>query len=119
MLFRSGKSSLIYILDSSLKLKTDEISTSLGRGKHTTRHVELFQIDDGFIVDTPGFSSIDLKVLSKDQIKNAFLEFDEYTCRFRDCMHNKEIGCQVKEAVLKKRILESRYENYLRFIKGE
>ena len=115
----AGKSSLINNLDTSLELKTDQISMALGRGKHTTRHVELFQIGDGFVVDTPGFSCIDLKVLSKNQIKEAFLEFNDYSCRFRDCMHNKEIGCGVKEAVLKKRILESRYDNYLRFIKGE
>ena len=71
------------------------------------------------IVDTPGFSALDLKYLDKEQIREAFIEFSNYDCRFSDCMHNKEIDCGVKEAVLNKRILESRYDNYLRFIKGD
>ncbi len=114
----AGKSSLLNRMDDSLNIKTDEISKALGRGKHTTRHVELYSIADGYIVDTPGFSVIDLKGMSKEDLRDSFIEFSNYECKFRDCMHNKEIGCKVKEALEDKRILQSRYNNYLLFLKG-
>lgn len=113
----AGKSSLLNKLNKNLNLKTDEISLSLGRGKHTTRHVELFKIKDFFIADTPGFSSIDFKDCKEEDVKKSFIEFFNYTCGYKDCRHHKEKNCQVKEAVLKGEILKSRYENYIEFIK--
>ena len=112
----AGKSSLLNRLDSNLDIKTDEISEALGRGKHTTRHVELYKIDDGLIADTPGFSALDLKDMDKLQLKDTFVEFANYDCKFRDCVHNKEKDCGVKEAVENKQILKTRYENYLAFL---
>lgn len=112
----AGKSSLLNRLDNKLNIATDEISEALGRGKHTTRHVELYQMFDGFIADTPGFSALDLKEMNKEQLRDTFMEFSEYECKYRDCMHNKETNCGVKEAVEKKLILQSRYNNYLLFL---
>ena len=112
----AGKSSLLNRLDDSLDIKTDEISEALGRGKHTTRHVELYEIGEGFIADTPGFSALDFKDMDKEQLRDTFIEFREYDCKFRDCMHKKEINCGVKEAVENKLILESRYNNYLQYL---
>ena len=112
----AGKSSLINRLDPNLKLETGEISKALGRGKHTTRHVELIDLYGGKILDTPGFSSVDLKELTNEDIKNSFVEFVEYPCPFRDCMHINEKECAVKKAVEEKEILPSRYENYKKFI---
>ena len=112
----AGKSSLLNRLDDSLDIKTDEISEALGRGKHTTRHVELYEFGEGFIADTPGFSALDFKDMNKEQLRDTFIEFKEYDCRFRDCMHKKEINCGVKEAVENKLILESRYNNYLQYL---
>ena len=104
----AGKSSLLNRLDDSLDIKTDEISEALGRGKHTTRHVELYEIGEGFIADTPGFSALDFKDMDKEQLRDTFIEFREYDCKFRDCMHKKEINCGVKEAVENKLILEKK-----------
>ena len=113
----AGKSTLLNKLDKNLNLKTDEISYALGRGKHTTRHVELFKFKNCYIADTPGFSSLDFKECTKEDIKNSFKEFEKYACEYKDCMHVKEKKCAVKLAVEKKIILQSRYENYLNFIK--
>ena len=113
----AGKSSLINKLDSSKSLKTDDISASLGRGKHTTRHVELYEIAGGYLVDTPGFSSLDLLEIPKLELRHTFIEFARYECRFNDCIHDKEIDCGIKEAVNQKKILKSRYINYLHFLK--
>ena len=110
----AGKSTLLNKFDKKLNLETNEISDALGRGKHTTRIVELFQIDNFYIVDTPGFSSIDINIYSIDEIKNSFIEFKNYECKFKDCKHINELGCSIKD---NKKILSSRYENYLRFIK--
>ena len=114
----AGKSSLINRLDEKLNIKTDEISVSLGRGKHTTRHVELYEVDEGYIADTPGFSALDLTDIDAKELKDTFIEFKEYDCKFKDCLHNKENICGVKEAVENKKILQSRYNNYLLFLKG-
>ena len=114
----AGKSSLINRLDENLNIKTDEISEALGRGKHTTRHVELYKVCDGYIADTPGFSALDLNGISKEELKNTFVEFKEYDCKFANCLHDKENICGVKEAVKNKKILQSRYNNYLLFLKG-
>ena len=112
----AGKSSLLNLLDDSLDIETNEISEALGRGKHTTRHVELYEISDGYIADTPGFSALDLKDMNKEQLRDTFIEFREYECKFRDCMHHKESKCGVKEALEDKMILQSRYNNYLLFL---
>ena len=112
----AGKSSLLNMLDEDLNIATNEISEALGRGKHTTRHVELFGIGEGFIADTPGFSAIDLVDIKKKDLKELFIEFKKYACKFNDCLHHKEVSCGVKEALEKKEILQSRYDNYLRFL---
>lgn len=111
-----GKSTLLNKLDSSLELKTNEISIALGRGKHTTRHVELIELYGGLVADTPGFSAITFNGMKKEDIKNNFIEFNNYSCKYKDCMHIKEEDCNIKELVNKGKILESRYENYKKFI---
>lgn len=114
----AGKSTLLNTLDSSLHLKTGEISYALGRGKHTTRHVELIPLLDGYVADTPGFSSLDFYDMQPGDIRDSFIEFNQYRefCKYKDCMHDKEDDCRVKELVKKGVILTSRYENYLKFI---
>ena len=115
----AGKSSLLNKLDSKLELKTNEISKALGRGKHTTRHVELFEVCEGLVVDTPGFSSLDLSSLSnmdiRDNMKEMFDNLDK--CKYRDCMHYKEDGCYVKSLVNDNVIMKSRYDNYISFLR--
>lgn len=115
----AGKSTLLNKLDKKLNLKTDEISESLGRGKHTTRHVELFTFKNFYMADTPGFSSLDFEGSTKEDIKTSFIEFQSYSCPFKDCMHDKERDCEVKKAVESKKILPSRYQNYLYFLKNK
>jgi ribosome biogenesis GTPase len=114
----AGKSTLLNKLDSSLNLKTGEVSQALGRGRHTTRHVELIECLDGLIADTPGFSKIDFSEMSKSDIRDNFIEFNNYrdTCEYKDCMHNTETNCSVKDKVNDGTILKSRYDNYLKFI---
>ena len=117
-----GKSTLLNKLDPSLNIDTDEISEALGRGKHTTRHVELLSIADGLIADTPGFSSLDLTDMTSSDIRDNFIEFNKYRaeCKYKDCMHNKELvsECKIKSEIGKS-ILKSRYDNYLKFIEGK
>ena len=113
----AGKSTLLNKLDKNLNLKTDEISYALGRGKHTTRHVELFKFKNCYIADTPGFSSLDFKDCTKENVRESFKEFQNFPCEYKNCMHNKEKNCAIKAAVENKEILQSRYENYLDFIK--
>lgn len=114
----AGKSTLLNTLDKNLELKTNEISKALGRGKHTTRHVELYHIYDGLVVDTPGFSAIDLSDIPnigiRDNMKEMYDNLDD--CKYRDCMHIKEDGCAVKKKVETGEILQSRYNNYKSFI---
>ena len=111
----AGKSTLINKMDESLNLKTDDISYALNRGKHTTRHVELFKVDDFYIMDTPGFSALDINV-PKISVRFAFPEFPNDECKFNDCKHLNEKGCRVKELVENGSILESRYENYRKMV---
>ena len=111
----SGKSTLINKLDKNLNFETGEISKALGRGKHTTRHVSLVKIGKGKVLDTPGFSALSLEDYSIDEIKHSFIEFKNYKCKYKGCIHKKEEGCMVKRQV-GKTILKSRYENYLKFI---
>jgi len=113
----AGKSSLLNKLDKSLNLATNEISEALGRGKHTTRHVELFKYKTSFIADTPGFSSLDISTLTKEQIKKSFIEFNKIICPYKDCNHTNEKECLVKDAVNKNIIMKSRYENYINFVR--
>lgn len=111
----AGKSTLINKFDKKLNLKTDEISEALGRGKHTTRHTETFKYKNSYISDTPGFSSLDLTDLTKEDIKNTFIEFSN-DCYFSDCNHLKENKCVVKEKVNDGIILKSRYDNYVKMV---
>lgn len=109
-----GKSTLINALLPGLKLKTQETSKALGRGRHTTRHTELFAFNEGLIADTPGFSKLEFNILDKSELKNYFIEFDTYKdgCRFRTCDHINEPGCNIKN---NENILKSRIENYTKF----
>lgn len=115
----AGKSTLLNKINPLLELKTDEISLALGRGKHTTRHTELFDINGTYIADTPGFSKvdfIDMKAIDiRDNMKEMFNNLEH--CKYADCMHINEDGCFVKVLVEKKEIIESRYNNYRNFIK--
>ena len=113
----AGKSTLINKFNKDLNLATNTISDALGRGKHTTRIVELFSIDNFYVVDTPGFSAIDINEYSKDVIKSSFVEFRDITCKYNNCNHIKEDGCEIIKLVNSGKILKSRYENYLSFIK--
>ena len=112
----AGKSSLLNRLDKNLNLKTGEISHALGRGKHTTRHVELFKIKKFYVADTPGFSSLEFYDTNAEEIKNSFIEFRNNKCKFKDCNHIHEKECEIKKKVDQGNILKSRYENYLKFI---
>lgn len=113
-----GKSSLLNRIDSRLTLETGETSQKLGRGRHTTRHVELFPIgEDGYIADTPGFSAVELEryeVILKEELAGCFPEFADYTdhCRFTGCSHTVEKGCAVLEAVNEGKIHPTRHANY-------
>lgn len=112
----AGKSTLLNHLDSSFHLETGEISKALGRGRHTTRNVELYPFLDGKVLDTPGFSALTFQN-SKGNLKEAFVEFQNYPCPFKDCSHTNEKECVVKQAVVQNKILESRYQSYLKFLK--
>lgn len=113
-----GKSTLLNKLDENLSLKTNEISYALGRGKHTTRHVELINLFDGYVADTPGFSSLTFIGMKKEDIRDNMIEFNNYKdkCRYKDCMHLKEDECEIKKMVQNGTILKSRYENYEKFV---
>lgn len=110
----AGKSSLLNRIDASLSLKTGEVSLSLGRGKHTTRLVELLEVNQGLIADTPGFSSLEIKI-PKNDIKKYYPEFN-IQCKYKSCNHIKEDGCKFIELVNKNKIPKWRYDNYLKFL---
>ena len=114
----AGKSTLLNEISPELALETGEISDSLGRGRHTTRHVELLPLYDGLVADTPGFSSIDFLVIEPAELSKQFPEFVEASahCRFRECMPVKEPDCEVKRRVEAKEIAQTRYNNYLQFL---
>lgn len=115
----AGKSTLLNRLNKNLNLDTAEISKALGRGKHTTRHVELIELFGGKVLDTPGFSSIDFSDMSDSEIRDCFIEFNKYPCPFKDCMHINEKECRVIKAVNDDKILSSRYEDYKKFIRKD
>ena len=114
----AGKSTLLNAVDSSLNIPTGEISRKLGRGRHTTRHAELYKLSDGgYIADTPGFSTFETNrydIIRKEKLAGCFREMDEYIgqCRFSDCAHVCEKGCAVVEAVEAGKISRSRHESY-------
>lgn len=113
-----GKSTLLNRLVPGLELETGEISMRLGRGRHTTRHVELMDIGNGgFVADTPGFSQLDFLELGVDELSECFREFASYAenCKFRGCSHLHEPGCKVIEALQAGEIADSRYEHYKLF----
>ncbi|MDT9023877.1 MULTISPECIES: ribosome small subunit-dependent GTPase A [Rossellomorea] len=114
-----GKSSLLNALKPELELKTAMISSHLGRGKHTTRHVELIDIEDGLVADTPGFSSLEFSELEIEELPQCFPEMVEVSddCKFRGCLHINEPKCAVKAAVEAGEIPNYRYDHYLTFHK--
>lgn len=112
-----GKSSLLNAIDPELALKTGEISDKLGRGRHTTRHSELFKTEGGYVADTPGFSSFETEeteLILKDDLPYAFKEFEPYIgqCKFTSCLHVKDKGCRIIQAVEDGDIPVSRHESY-------
>ena len=113
-----GKSTLLNTLLPELNLKTGIISEHLGRGKHTTRHVELIEVCGGLLADTPGFSSFDFDTIEKEQLTHCFPEIARLSeqCKFRGCLHTKEPKCAVKEAVETGEIREYRYKHYEQFL---
>ncbi|MGG7324321.1 ribosome small subunit-dependent GTPase A [Clostridium baratii] len=112
----AGKSTLINTLTKKEHMETGEVSEKIGRGRHTTRHSELIEVSDGFIVDTPGFSTLDVTFIEKENLKYCFPDFEEFNdaCKFRGCIHHKEPGCAVKEAVEEGKINRYRYDFYIR-----
>ncbi|MDQ0148899.1 ribosome small subunit-dependent GTPase A [Eubacterium multiforme] len=112
----AGKSTLINTLTERSHMETGEVSEKIGRGKHTTRHSELIDVLNGYIVDTPGFSTLDVNFIEKEDLKYCFPDFEEYNdkCKYRGCLHYKEPGCAVKEAVENGEINKYRYEFYIR-----
>ncbi len=110
-----GKSSLINIISPKAQMEVGSVSEKIKRGKHTTRHSELIYVDDDtYVMDTPGFSSLYIHEVDKEELKDYFNEFNEYMdkCRFIGCMHLNEPGCTVKEALKKGKISSIRYDNY-------
>ncbi len=114
----AGKSTLMNRLAPHLALETAPISTSLGRGKHTTRHVELFPLEGGLVADTPGFSSFDFQMIDKEEMPTLFPEFAAVSqkCQYRGCMHRHEPRCAVKDGVASGEIESFRYDHYLLFL---
>ncbi|MFC3927309.1 ribosome small subunit-dependent GTPase A [Streptococcus caprae] len=113
-----GKSTLLNKIAPELALETGEISDSLGRGRHTTRAVTLFDVNGGWIADTPGFSSLDYEVTTAEDLNVAFIDlyYVSRSCKFRSCTHTHEPGCAVKPAVESGEIWQSRYDNYLQLL---
>ena len=112
----AGKSTMLNKLFKDLNLETGEVSIALGRGKHTTRHVEIIIKDKIKVLDTPGFSALSFITFSKESVRDAFREFKKYPCEYKDCFHIKESECNVKKAVMNNKILKSRLDNYQQFI---
>lgn len=112
-----GKSSILNCLDEKLNLQTGETSKKLGRGRHTTRNSELFDLCGGFVVDTAGFSAIDMdkmQIIRKDELQHCFPEFEDYigSCKFVSCSHTKEKGCSIINAFNEGKIESSRFDSY-------
>lgn len=111
----AGKSSLLNAIQPDLDLETDEISEALGRGKHTTRHVEIFEFGHGYIADTPGFSKLEFIDFQADQLRFYYPDFfaKSTSCKFYECTHTHEPGCEIKRLVSTGDIPEFRYDNYV------
>ncbi|MDD4801616.1 MAG: ribosome small subunit-dependent GTPase A [Syntrophomonas sp.] len=112
----TGKSSLLNYLDKEAKARTQEVSNKIGRGKHTTRHSELFpSFGGGLIADTPGFNVMDMPSLKREELRHYFPDFEAYNhiCKYDNCLHYKEKECGIKNAVEDQGILSSRYHNYI------
>ena len=114
-----GKSSILNALDPDFALATADVSEKLGRGRHTTRHVELLRLGDALVADTPGFSSFDvdqMELMRKEKLQLCFPEFMPYLdqCQFQDCAHVKEKGCIIRQALQEGNIQPTRYQSYLR-----
>jgi ribosome biogenesis GTPase len=105
------------MLNPSFKLKTGEVSEKIERGRHTTRHVELLEFENGgYVADTPGFSSLDMDFIEIDEVERLFPEFNRYNgfCRFSQCRHISEPGCSIKKAVADNMINKRRYDSYVK-----
>lgn len=114
-----GKSTLLNAINPDLDIETAAISLKLGRGRHTTRHVELLKLPKGgMVADTPGFSQLDFSSIEPEELTNYFIEFREHSenCRFRGCQHQNEPKCAVKDAVEEGSIASHRYKHYLQFL---
>ena len=115
-----GKSTLINTVEEGLGLETGHVSNKIKRGKHTTRHVELIPLSEGgFVLDTPGFTSLQLDGIEADELQYYFPEFKDYigSCKFRGCTHIHEPGCKVQEALENGKIIKERYETYTTYYK--
>lgn len=113
----AGKSTLMNQLLGTYHMETGNVSDKIGRGKHTTRHSELVEVEHGLLVDTPGFSTLEMDFIEKDFLKDYFPEFHDYesSCKFRGCMHYKEPGCAVMKAAANNEINEERYNFYKKY----
>ena len=113
-----GKTTLLNKIDNTLNLSTGAISDKLGRGRHTTRQAQLFRVCDGYVIDTPGFSSLDfekVEIIKKDELAYCFREFKDYlgTCKFTSCAHVNDKGCSICQAVKDGKISVSRHNSYI------
>lgn len=111
-----GKSTILNLLHPQANMETGDISKKIGRGRHTTRHSELFYLGGGtYLFDTPGFSSLSLGEMEKEELREYYPEFFPYTkeCKYLSCLHDREPGCAIKEAISHGKIARERYENYL------
>lgn len=115
----AGKSSLLQQLTGNSQVRTQPVSDRIGRGKHTTRHVELFPLPGGgWVADTPGFSVLDMPALRRERLRDYFPDFSFYEeqCQFGDCLHYRELQCGVKNALQEGMLLPSRYQNYVKML---
>lgn len=112
----AGKSTLLNSFIDREHMETGSVSEKIGRGKHTTRHSELIDVDNGYLVDTPGFTTLDVTFIDRDSLKYCFPEFNDYNnlCKFNGCNHYKDPKCAVKEAVEEGKINKLRYEFYIK-----
>lgn len=113
-----GKSSILNLIDESLNEQTNEISKALNRGKHTTRYTKLFNIENGWLADSPGFGTMDLFDMTETSVSHAFVEFFKYStsCKYNGCLHLNEPSCRVKKALEDGEIIKSRYDNYIQLV---
>ena len=113
-----GKSSIINLIDETIKMDTAEISKALNRGKHTTRYTKLFFVENGWLADTPGFGMVEFFDMDEVSLSHSFIEFFHFSesCKYSGCLHHNEPSCNVKRKLEEGLILKSRYENYQQFM---